>query len=75
MDGACSTLGERRVAYRVLVGKPEGDRPLGRQPWAGDNVKACLKEIGWDDMGWIDLAQDRHKWWAVVSVVMTLLVP
>jgi hypothetical protein len=77
MDGTCSTLGDRRVACRALVGKSEGDRPLLKQPLAGENIKKCLKEIGWEDMGWIDLAQDRHKWWwwVGVGVVMTILVP
>jgi hypothetical protein len=53
-------MGKKRNAYRILVGKPEGKRPLGRprRRWV-DNIKMCLREIGWDGMDWIDLAQDR----------------
>jgi hypothetical protein len=55
-------MGEKRNAYRVLMGKPEGKRPLGRprRRWL-DNVKIYLREIGWDGMDWIDLAQDRAQ--------------
>jgi hypothetical protein len=49
---------EKRYAYRILMGKPEGKRPLGRHRWV-DNIKMDLREIGWDGMDWIDLAQDR----------------
>jgi hypothetical protein len=61
---------------RILVGKPEGTRPLGRskRTWA-DNIKIDLREIGWDGMGWIDLAQDRDQWRALVNTVMNLRVP
>jgi len=67
---------ERRCVYRVLMGKPEGKRPLGRcrHRWE-DNVKMDLQELGWGGMGWIDLAQDRDRWWARVNVVMNLRVP
>jgi hypothetical protein len=60
MGRACSTNGETRNACRILVGKPEGKRPLGRprRRWV-DNIKIDLREIGWVDMDWIDLAQDR----------------
>jgi hypothetical protein len=63
MGRACSTNGENRSAYRILVGKPEGKRPLARKRrrWV-DNIKMVLGEIGWDGMGWIDLAQDRGQW-------------
>jgi hypothetical protein len=57
MNGACSTNGEKRNAYRILVGKPEGKRPLGRprHRWVG-NIIMDLREIGWDGMDWIGLA-------------------
>jgi hypothetical protein len=60
MGRACSTNVEKRNAYRILVGNPEGKRPLGRprRRWV-DNIKMVLREIGWDGMDWIDLAQDR----------------
>jgi hypothetical protein len=60
MGRACSTDGAKVNAYRILVGKPEGKTPLGkpRGGWV-DNIKMDLREIGWDDMDWIDLAQDR----------------
>jgi hypothetical protein len=58
------------------VGKPEGKRPLGRprRRWV-DNIKMDLGEIGWDGMDWIDLAQDRDRWRALVNTVMNLQVP
>jgi hypothetical protein len=66
----------QRNAYRVLVGMPEGKRPLGRQRrrWV-NNIKMGLREIGWDDMDWIDLAQNRDQWRALVNTVMNLRVP
>jgi hypothetical protein len=67
---------EKRNAYRLLVGKPEGKRRLGRpeHSWV-DNIKMDLREIGWDSMDWIDLAQDRDQWRALVNTTMNLLVP
>jgi hypothetical protein len=64
-------MGETRNVYRILVGKPEEKRPLGRprRRWV-DNIKMDLREIGWDDMDWIELAQDRDKWRALVNTVM-----
>jgi hypothetical protein len=69
-------MGENRNAYGILVGKPEGKRPLGRQRrrWV-DNVKKDLREIGWEGMDWIDLAQNRDQWRALVNTVMKLRVP
>jgi hypothetical protein len=69
-------MGETRTAYRILVGKPEGRRALGRprRRWL-DNIKIVLREIGWDVMDWIDLAQDRDQWRALVNTVMNLRVP
>jgi hypothetical protein len=73
MGGACSTYGEGRVVYRVLVGKSEGKRPLGRprHRWE-DNVRMDLQEVGCGCEDWIGLAQDRDRWRALVSAVMKL---
>jgi hypothetical protein len=62
MGRTCSTNGEKRNAYKILVGKPEGKRPLGRprHRWE-DNIRMDLTEIGWGGMDWIDLAQDRDQ--------------
>jgi hypothetical protein len=67
---------EKRNAYRILVGKPEGKRPLGRprRRWE-DNIKMDLREIGWGGTDWIDLAQDRDQWRALVNTVMNIRVP
>jgi hypothetical protein len=67
---------EKRNAYRIVVGKPEGKTPLGRprRRWV-DNTKTDLTEIGWDGIDWIDLAQDRYQWRALVNTVMNLRVP
>ena len=68
-------MGERRGIYRVLVGKPEGKRPLGRprRRWE-DNIKMDLREVGCGGLDWIELAEDRDRWPAVVNVVMNLPV-
>jgi hypothetical protein len=68
-------IGEERKGYRVLVGKPEGKRPLGRprRRWEG-GIRMDLREIGWGSVDWIQLAQDRDRWRAVVSAVMNLRV-
>jgi hypothetical protein len=73
---ACSTHGVTWNAYRVFMGKAERKRPLGRprRRWE-NNIKMDLREIGWDGMDWIDLAQDRDQWRALVSTVMNLRVP
>jgi hypothetical protein len=65
-----------RNAYRILMGNPEGKRPLGRpkRRWV-DNIKMDLREIGWDGMDWIDLVQNRDQWRALVNTVMNLRVP
>jgi hypothetical protein len=69
-------MGEKRNAYTVLVGKPEGKRPLGRpRRMYVDNIKMDLRGIGWGGMDWIDLAQDRDQWRALVNTVMNLRVP
>jgi hypothetical protein len=69
-------IGETRNAYRILVGKPEGKRPLGRpRRRYVDNIKMDLREIGWDDIDCIDLAQDRDQWSVLVNTVMNLRIP
>jgi hypothetical protein len=69
-------MGEKRNAYRILVGKPEGKRQLGRPRRRWDNnIKMELREIGWGGMDWIDLAQDRDQWRALVNTVMNLWDP
>jgi hypothetical protein len=76
MGGPCRTNREKRNAYRLLVGKPEGKRPLGRprRRWV-DYVRMDLGEVGLGDEGWIGLAQDRNRWRAVVNSVLNLRVP
>jgi hypothetical protein len=73
--GHVARMGEKRNAYMILVGKSEGKRPLGRRRrrWV-DNIKMDLREIGWDGMDWIDLAQDRDQWGALVNTVTNLFV-
>jgi len=75
-DVHAARMGERRGVYRVLVGKPEGKRPLGRtrRRWE-DNIKMDLQEVGCEGMDWIDLSQDRDRWRALVNAVMNLGVP
>jgi hypothetical protein len=74
--GHVARMGQKRNAYKILVGKPEGKRPLGRprRRWV-DNIKMDLREIGWDDMDWIDMAQDREQWRALVNTIMNRWVP
>jgi hypothetical protein len=74
--GHAARMGEKRNAYTILVGKPEGRRQLGRprRRWV-DNNKIDLREIGWDGVDWVDLAQDRDHWRALVNTVMNLRVP
>ena len=69
-------MGQRRGVYRVSVWKPEGKRPLerSRRRWE-DNIKMDLQEVGCGGMDWIELAQDRDRWRAVVNAVMKLRVP
>jgi hypothetical protein len=68
-------MGEKRGAYRILVRRPEGRRPLGRPRcrWE-DNIKMDREDVGWG-MDWIELVQDRDRWRAVVNAVMNLRVP
>ncbi|KAJ4441439.1 hypothetical protein ANN_11294 [Periplaneta americana] len=74
--GHVARMGEPRNAYRGLVGRPEGKRPLGRprRRWE-DNIKMDLREVGYDDREWINLAQDRDRWRAYVRAAMSLRVP
>jgi hypothetical protein len=76
MGGPCSTNGEKRNAYRLLVGKPERKRPLGRprRRWV-DNIRMDLREVGWGDVDWIGLVKDRNRWRALVNSVLNLQVP
>jgi hypothetical protein len=69
-------MGEKRNAYRLLVGKPEAKRPLGRprRKWV-DNIRMDLREVGWGAVDWIGLAQDRNRWRAVVISVLNIRVP
>jgi hypothetical protein len=74
--GHVARMGEKKNAYRLLVGKPVGKRPLGkpRRRWV-DNTKMDLGEVGWGEVDWIGLAQDRNRWRALVNEVMNLRVP
>ena len=74
--GHVARVGERRGVSKDLVGKPEGKRPLGRprSRWE-DNIKMDIQEVGSGGMDWIELAQDRDRWRAVVNAVMNLRVP
>jgi len=69
-------MGERRGVYRGLVENPEGNRPLGRprRRWE-DNIKMDLQKVGFWGMDWVELAQDRDRWRALVNAVMNLRVP
>ena len=74
--GHVAGMGEGRDVYRILVGKPEGKRPLGkpRRKWE-DNIKMDLQKVGFRVMDWIDLAQDRVRWRALLNAAMNLRVP
>jgi hypothetical protein len=76
LAGHVARMGAKRNAYRILVGNPEGKRPLERprRRWV-DSIKMDLREIGWDGGEWIDLDQDRDQWRALVNTVMKLRVP
>jgi hypothetical protein len=69
-------MGEKRNAYRLLMGKPEGKTSLGRprRRWV-DNIRMDLGEVGWGDVDWIGLAKDRNSWRALVNSVLNLRVP
>jgi hypothetical protein len=74
--GHVARMGERRGAYRPLVGKPEGRRSLGRpRRRLKDNIKTDLRDVGLGGMDWINLTQDKDRWWVLVNTVMSLRVP
>jgi hypothetical protein len=74
--GQVTRMGAKRNAYRILVGMPEGKRPLGRsRRWRVDNIRMDLREIRWGVIDWIDMAQDKDRWRALVNTVMNLRVP
>jgi hypothetical protein len=74
--GHVTRMGKKRNTYRILVENPEGKRPLGRsrRKWV-DSIKMDPRQVGWDGMDWIDLAQDRDQWRALMNAVMNLWVP
>jgi len=76
LAGHVARTGESKGVYRVLVGKPEGKRPLGRprRRWE-DNIKMYIQEVGCGGMDWIELAQDRDRWRSLVNAVMNIRVP
>jgi hypothetical protein len=73
MGWSCSTNGEKKNAHILLVGKPEGKKPLGRprRRWV-DNIRMDLGEVGWGDVDWIGVAKDRNRWRALVNSVLNL---
>jgi hypothetical protein len=75
MRRACSKNGKKRNEYRILLGKPEGKKPLRRprRKWV-ENIKMDLRDVGWGGMDWIDLVQDKNQWTALVNTVMNLRV-
>jgi hypothetical protein len=74
--GHVARMGEKRNAYRLFVGKPEGKRPLERPRWRWvDNIRMDIGEVGWGDVDWIGLAKGRNRWRAVVNSVLNLRVP
>jgi hypothetical protein len=74
--GHVARIGDRRSAYRILEGRPKETISLGwpRCKWE-DNIKMDLQEVAWGGMGWIDLAEDRDGWWALLNPVINLLIP
>jgi hypothetical protein len=76
MGEACSAYGEKEGLYRIMLGKPEGKRPLGRPRLRLEiNNKMDLQDVGCGGMDWIQLAQDRDRWWALVNAIMNFWFP
>jgi hypothetical protein len=76
LAGHVARMVKKRNAYRLLVGKPEGKRPLGRpRRWWVYNIRMDLGEVGWGDVDWICLAQDRNRWRVLVNSVLNPRVP
>jgi hypothetical protein len=75
MGGACSTYGGESCAYEALMGNPEEEKPFWRPRPLGDNIKMDLKDVVWDGVGWIGLAEDKDTWRALVKAVMNILLP
>jgi hypothetical protein len=75
-EGHVARVGEKKNVYRLLVGKPEGKRPLGRprRRWT-DNIKMVLSETGLGGVDWIGLTQDRYRWRGLVTAIMKLRLP
>jgi hypothetical protein len=75
MRRTCRTHREKRTAYKILVGNPQGKKPLGRPRRRWENIEIDLREEGWAGMDWIDLVHDRDECRALVNTVMNLRVP
>jgi hypothetical protein len=76
LAGHVTLMGEKRNAYRIFAGKPEGKTPLDRpRLWRVDNIKIDLREVGWDGVEWVDMGQDRDQWRTLVNTVLNLRVP
>jgi len=76
VDGAFSALGESVAIYRILLGTPEGKRPLGRPRRSWEfNIKTDLQDVGCGVIDWLDMALDRYRWWELVNAVMNFRVP